>query len=105
MAELPKPPKAYEDFEARYPGLTKAWGQMAEAGADGPLDASTQRLVKLAVAVGAVRQGAVRACARKALAMGIEILVAGADDAQRLSGDGIGAARLRHARRCWNRGR
>ena len=71
MAELPKPPKAYEDFEQRFPKLAEAWGLMAEAGADGPLDPRTQRLLKLAIAIGAVRQGAVRASTRKALSQGI----------------------------------
>jgi len=68
---LPKPPKTYDEFVRRYPKLGKAWEQIAEAGEEGPLDKKTARLVKLAIAVGAMREGAVHASARKALAIGI----------------------------------
>jgi alkylhydroperoxidase/carboxymuconolactone decarboxylase family protein YurZ len=44
---------------------------IAEAGREGPLDARTARLVNLAVALGALREGAVHAGVRKALAQGI----------------------------------
>ena len=57
----------------RYPKLAEAWDAIHEAGAMGPLDAKTQRLVKLAVAIGGLREGAVHASARKALDMGISI--------------------------------
>jgi alkylhydroperoxidase/carboxymuconolactone decarboxylase family protein YurZ len=67
----PKAPKTYTSFIARYPKLGEAWQTIAEAGNEGPLDARTVRLVKLAVAVGAMREGAVHASVRKALAMGI----------------------------------
>jgi alkylhydroperoxidase/carboxymuconolactone decarboxylase family protein YurZ len=73
MADLPPPPSAYATFTARYPDLEKAWENMAMAGRDGPLDKDTQRLVKLAIAVGAFREGAVHASVRKAIAMGIEV--------------------------------
>ena len=43
----------------------------AKAGQEGPLDAKAQRLIKLAIAIGALREGAIRANVRKALAMGI----------------------------------
>lgn len=69
---MPKPPKAFESFSRRYPKLGAAWELIHEAGDEGPLDERTRRLVKLAVAVGALREGAVRAGTRKALAMGIE---------------------------------
>lgn len=65
------PPKIHEEFVARYPELGKAWEQANAAGQKGPLDARTQRLVKLAVAVGALREGAVHASVRKALDLGI----------------------------------
>lgn len=68
----PKPPEAYASFVRRYPKLGDAWGAIAEAGADGPLDERTCRLVKLGIAIGALREGAVRAGARKARALGIE---------------------------------
>lgn len=67
----PKPPKAYEEFVQRFPKLGQAWDAIAEAGSEGPLDPKTRRLIKLAVAVGAMREGAVRASVRKALAAGV----------------------------------
>jgi len=67
------PPKKYKDFTARYPKLAEAWDSIHEAGATGPLDVKTQRLVKLAVSIGALREGAVHASARKALDMGITV--------------------------------
>lgn len=69
--DTPKPPKAYEEFVQRFPKLGEAWDAIAEAGNDGPLDPKTCRLVKLAVAIGALREGAVRASVRKALAAGV----------------------------------
>ncbi len=72
MSQLPPPPSAYNQFVDRYPDLERAWESMAKAGTDGPLDARTQRLIKLAIAVGAMREGAVHASARKGVAMGIE---------------------------------
>lgn len=71
MSQTPKPPKAYDDFRARFPKLGEAWDTINEAGAQGPLDEKTARLVKLGIAVGAMREGAIRSGARKALAMGI----------------------------------
>lgn len=70
--EQPLAPKTHGQFTARYPSLAKAWEEIAEAGRQGPLDEQTQRLVKLAVAIGAMREGAVHASVRKARAMGIE---------------------------------
>jgi len=70
--EQPLAPKTHGQFTQRYPSLAKAWEEIAEAGRQGPLDAETQRLVKLAVAIGAMREGAVHASVRKARAMGIE---------------------------------
>lgn len=68
---VPKPPNTYEEFITRYPKLGRAWEQIAEAGEDGPLDKKTTRLVKLAIAIGAMREGAVHSSARKAAALGI----------------------------------
>jgi len=73
MSDLPTPPKAYSDFIARYPKLGEAWDKIHEAGAVGPLDERTQRLVKLAIAVGAMREGAIRSNVRKARAGGVEV--------------------------------
>src|SRR5687767_1137150 len=67
----PTPPQAYQDFVSRYPGLGTAWETISEAGRKGPLDERTARLVKLGIAVGAFREGAVRSGVRKALALGI----------------------------------
>ena len=71
MSQMPKPPQTYRDFIARFPKLGEAWDALAEAGQEGPLDAKTQRLLKLAVAIGALKEGPVHAGARKALAAGI----------------------------------
>lgn len=66
-----KTPAVYDAFVARYPALAKAWEGTAEAGKDGPLDDKTARLVKLGIAMGAAREGAVHSGTRKALALGI----------------------------------
>jgi 4-carboxymuconolactone decarboxylase len=70
MPQLPKPPDAYVEFVRRFPKLGEAWRLAQDAGSDGPLDEKTQRLVKLAVAVGSLRQGAVHSAVRKAAAAG-----------------------------------
>ena len=71
MAPLPTPPNTYRAFVQRYPKLSAAWEAIASAGAEGPLGQKTARLIKLAVACGALREGAVHANVRKALAVGI----------------------------------
>jgi alkylhydroperoxidase/carboxymuconolactone decarboxylase family protein YurZ len=71
MHPEPKPPKTYQAFTERFPGIAQAWESLAEAGKEGPLDERTSRLVKLAVSIGALRQGAVHAGVRKALSLGI----------------------------------
>jgi alkylhydroperoxidase/carboxymuconolactone decarboxylase family protein YurZ len=71
MSTAPKPPETYQAFLERFPKIGQAWEAIAEAGRQGPLDPKAVRLVKLAVAVGAMREGAVHANVRKALAMGI----------------------------------
>ncbi len=71
-SSLPEAPKLHVEFVQRYPKLADAWRTIAEAGADGPLDAKSQRLVKIAVSVGAMREGAVHAGVRKALGEGID---------------------------------
>ena len=69
--KLPKPPKRYREFTERYPALAQAWESINEAGADGPLDLRTRRLVKIGVAMGAMREGAVRSGVRKSDAEGV----------------------------------
>ncbi len=71
MSTTPKPPETYQAFVKRYPKIGQAWEMIAEAGKQGPLDEKAARLVKLAVAVGALREGAIHANVRKALAQGI----------------------------------
>jgi 4-carboxymuconolactone decarboxylase len=66
-----KPPKTYDRFVARYPKLGEAWRATREAEARGPLDPRVARLVKLAVAIGALKEGAVHSAARKALEAGV----------------------------------
>ncbi len=71
MPDLPAPPGAFVRFTERFPKLAAAWEQASEAAREGPNDAEQVRLLKLALAVGAQREGAVRSAARKALAAGI----------------------------------
>lgn len=71
MTKPSKPPKAFTAFTGKYPRLAQAWELIAEEGKNGPLDERTQRLVKLGVAMGAMRQGAVHSGVRKALALGV----------------------------------
>jgi alkylhydroperoxidase/carboxymuconolactone decarboxylase family protein YurZ len=61
-----RPPAAHQRFVRRFPRLAQAWELVNEEGAQGPLDAKTQRLLKLAISIGAMRQGAVHSGARKA---------------------------------------
>jgi len=71
VTELPKPPSTHTEFVERYPELGQAWEMIAEGGRSGPLDDDTARLVKLGVAIGAMREGSVHASVRKAKAQGI----------------------------------
>jgi len=71
MAKAPKPPRTYVEFVRRFPKLEVAWRAMNEAEQEGPLDERTQRLVKLGISIGAMREGAVHSNVRKALALGI----------------------------------
>jgi 4-carboxymuconolactone decarboxylase len=71
MNQPSEPPSQHQAFVTRYPKLGEAWDCIHAAEADGPLDARTVRLVKLAVAIGALKEGAVHAAARKALAAGV----------------------------------
>jgi alkylhydroperoxidase/carboxymuconolactone decarboxylase family protein YurZ len=66
MKSSSRPPAAHRQFVARFPKLGKAWDLVNEEGGAGPLDEKTQRLLKLAVAVGAMREGAVHSGVRKA---------------------------------------
>ena len=73
MTDLPRPPAIHKEFTKRYAKLGRAWELIAEQGAEGPLNAETTRLVKLGIAIGAMREGAVHSCVRKALAQDISV--------------------------------
>ena len=68
--KLPKPPRTYDEFSETFPTLRKAWDLMGDAAKEGPLDPRAARLIKLGVAIGAMREGAVHSSARKARALG-----------------------------------
>lgn len=64
-------PSVVEDFAAKHPEIWSAYGQLGAAVEKaGPLDAKTQRLLKLAIAVGAGLEGAVHSHARRGLRAG-----------------------------------
>ena len=69
---MPKPPRAFNEFSETFPTLRKAWDILGDAAKEGPLDDRTARLVKLGVAIGTMREGAVHSSARKALALGVK---------------------------------
>src|SRR3970282_1803413 len=50
----------------RFPSLGTAWDLVNQEGGRGPLDEKTQRLLKLAIGIGALREGAVHSGVRKA---------------------------------------
>jgi 4-carboxymuconolactone decarboxylase len=66
MKKKSRPPAAHQLFVRRFPRLGQAWDLVNEEGGGGPLDARTQRLVKLGIAIGAMREGAVHSGVRKA---------------------------------------
>ena len=64
-------PKIYLAFRGAHPEVATALDELGRATEQGgPLDARTQRLVKLALAVGSLAEGAARSNARKALEAG-----------------------------------
>lgn len=70
MSQLPKPPDTYREFTQRFPKVAKAWEMLGDAGLAGPLDEKSARLIKLAIAIGCMREGAVHSAVRKATAAG-----------------------------------
>jgi 4-carboxymuconolactone decarboxylase len=66
MQKKSRPPAAHQQFVGRFPSLGKAWDLVNEEGGRGSLDAKTQRLLKLAIGIGALREGAVHSGVRKA---------------------------------------
>ncbi len=73
MSQLPKPPATYRAFVARFPDLGSAWDSISSEGKRGPLDPETARLVKLGIAIGAMREGSVHSAVRKGLSEGISL--------------------------------
>src|ERR1700724_2730557 len=66
-----KMPARYQHFEKSYPAVMLAVEALGEATQSaGPLDGKTRALVKLAIAVGASREGAVHSHTRRALDVG-----------------------------------
>lgn len=68
---LPTPPKAFQAFSQRFPKIGEAWNLLGKASAEGPLDAGTCRLIKLAVSIGCRSEGAAHSAVRKAVAEGV----------------------------------
>jgi len=68
-----RPPAVHQQFVRRFPSLGKAWDLANEEGGAGPLDAKTQRLLKLGIAIGALREGAVHSGVRKACDAGASL--------------------------------
>ncbi len=68
---LPRPPKAFRSFSERFPKIAEAWELLSQAGSSGPIDEKTQRLVKLAIAIGTRSEGSTHSAVRKALASGV----------------------------------
>lgn len=66
-----KIPARYQQFEKSYPTVIQAVEALGEATQSaGPLDGKTRALVKLAIAFGALREGAVHSHTRRALEAG-----------------------------------
>jgi 4-carboxymuconolactone decarboxylase len=65
-------PEVYLEFTQRYPEVAEAQGELARTVDDAtPFDERTTRLLKLALAVGAEADGAVRSNVRKSLSQGV----------------------------------
>ncbi len=68
-----RPPQRYQDFIERFPDLSRAWEAINTAGKKARSTPAPSGWSKLGVAMGAMREGAVRSGVRKALAMGIPL--------------------------------
>jgi len=67
-----KLPSVVEQFAEDRPDVWNAYNQLAQATLEaGPLDEKTARLIKLGIAIGAARRGAVRAHARRGAGVGL----------------------------------
>jgi 4-carboxymuconolactone decarboxylase len=66
-----QPPTRFQKFGKKYPAIIRAYESLGEATTEaGPLIAKSRCLVKLAIATGAWREGAVHSHTRRALAAG-----------------------------------
>lgn len=66
-------PEIYRGYRDRFPDVAAAMDALGAATeAAGPIDARTQRLVKLGIAIGGGAEGAVRSNVRKALDLGVD---------------------------------
>lgn len=66
-----RPPRTYEEFVSRFPGIGEGWEQLHKGGREaGPLDERTLQLVKVAITVGAQLEGALHSAVRRARAGG-----------------------------------
>ena len=64
-------PKIYQKFSDRFPEVFKDYQQLGKTCRNaGPLEESTQNLIKLGIAIGTNSKGAVMSHTRKALATG-----------------------------------
>ncbi|HEX9162134.1 MAG TPA: carboxymuconolactone decarboxylase family protein [Thermoanaerobaculia bacterium] len=70
MAKTGGPPRTFKEFSDSFPKLRQAWDLLGDAGNEGPLDDKTEHLVKLAIAIGAMREGNVHSAVRKARGSG-----------------------------------
>ena len=68
-----KPPAVHQQFVRRFPGVGRAWDLVNAQGGEGPLDERAQRLAKLAISIGAMREGAVHSAVRKARDAGVSV--------------------------------
>ena len=67
-------PSGASRLAARYPKIWQAYAELGERCAEeGPLDAKTRRLTKLALAIGAGSEGAVHSHVRRAIAEGVTL--------------------------------
>ncbi len=74
LKKTPKAPRTFDEFSARFPTIRAAWDLLGDAGDAGPLTPRERRLVKLGVAIGAMREGAVHSSARKGKGIGISLV-------------------------------
>lgn len=63
-------PRTYGAFVDRFPEVGQAWDLLRRAESASRLPEKTVRLLKLAIAIGGMREGAVHSGVRKALAAG-----------------------------------